>query len=90
MTTLLTDLMQHLQTLHTDYPGEDGRLMVAVTTASHTMEHFEVSEFHHEGQSVVLHCQSAQPEKPILRDDQPKPEAKRARACMHNDYTDLC
>jgi len=27
MTTLMADLMHHLQTVHTDHPGDDGRLM---------------------------------------------------------------
>jgi hypothetical protein len=96
MTTLLTDLMQHLQTLHSDHPGDDGRLMVAVSTRPHTMEHFEVSEFHHVGSSVVLYCQSAEAEQPAPAAEPtpvqkpPEPQAKRVRACVHNDYNDLC
>lgn len=92
MTTLLTDLMQHLQTLHSDHPGDDGRLMVAVPTTPHTMEHFEVSEFHHEGSAVVLYCQSAEAEaeQPMPAVESPEPEANRNRSCVHNDYNDLC
>jgi hypothetical protein len=92
MTTLLTDLMQHLQTLHTDHPDDDGRLMVAVPTAAHTMEHFEVSEFHHDGPSVVLYCQPPEPEKPMAAPTaEPEQRAlRRSRTCAHNDYNDLC
>ena len=57
MSTVLTDLIQHLQNVHTHHPGDDGRFMVAVPTTPHTVEQFEVSEVHHDGPSVVLCCQ---------------------------------
>ena len=63
MSTMLTDLIQHLQDAHTYHPGDDGRLMVVVPTTPHTMEQFEVREVHHDGPSVVLHCQPLQDEQ---------------------------
>ena len=36
MSTMMTNLIQHLQNAHTYHPGDDGRLMVAVTTTPHT------------------------------------------------------
>ena len=63
MSTMLTDLMQQLQDVHTYHPGDDGRLMVAVPTTPHTMEQFEVREVHHDGPSVVLYCQPLQDEQ---------------------------
>ena len=60
MSPMLTDLMQQLQDVHTYHPGDDGRLMVAVPTTPHTIEQFEVREVHHDGPSVVLHCQPLQ------------------------------
>ena len=63
MSTMLTDLIQQLQDVHTYHPGNDGRLMVAVPTTPHTIEQFEVREVHHDGPSVVLHCQPLQEEE---------------------------
>ena len=82
MSTMLTDLMQQLQDVHTYHPGDDGRLMVAVSTTPHTIEQFEVREVHHDGPSVVLHCQP-------LQDEQARPPAGKTRTCVHNDYEDL-
>ena len=62
MSTMLTDLIQQLQDVHTYHPGDDGRLMVAVPTTPHTVEQFEVREVHHDGPSVVLCCQPLQDE----------------------------
>ena len=44
MSPMLTDLMQQLQDVHTYHPGDDGRLMVAVSTTPHTIEQFEVGK----------------------------------------------
>ncbi len=90
MTEMLTDLMQHLQDVYTSHPGDDGRLMVAVPTTPDTIEQFEVKEVHHDGPSVVLFCQSLQDEQASRQHEEAKPEAKRKRACVHNDYEDLC
>jgi hypothetical protein len=83
MTTSLTDLIQHLQDFHTHHPGDDGRLMAAVPTTPHVVKHFEVGEVHHDGPSVVLHCQP-------LQDEQAGPQAEKTQTCVHNDYEDLC
>jgi len=90
MTDVLTDLMQHLQDVYTSHPGDDGSLMVAVSTTPDTLEHFEVKEVHHDGPSVVLYCQSLQVEQAAPQHEQAKPQAKRRRSCVHNDYEDLC
>ena len=63
MSTMLTDLIQHLQNAHTYHPGDDGRLMVVVPTTPHTIEQFEVREVHHDGPSVVLRCHPLQDEQ---------------------------
>ena len=82
MSTMLTDLIQQLQDVHTYHPGNDGRLMVAVPTTPHTIEQFEVREVHHAGPSLVLHCQP-------LEDEQLRPPAKKNRTHVHNDFEDL-
>jgi len=82
MSTMLTDLIQQLQDVHTYHPGNDGRLMVAVPTTPHTIEEFEVREVHRDGPSLVLHCQP-------LQDEQPRPPAEKTRTGVHNDYEDL-
>ena len=69
MSTMLTDLMQQLQDVHTYHPGDDGRLMVAVPTTPHTIEQFEVREVHHDGPSVVLYCQPLQDEQARPQDE---------------------
>ena len=70
MSPMLTELMQQLQDVHTYHPGDDGRLMVAVPTTPHTMEQFEVREVHHDGPSVVLHCQPLQDEQASHRKEE--------------------
>ena len=82
MSTMLTDLMQQLQDLHTYHPGNDGRLMVAVPTTPHTIDEFEVREVHHDGPSLVLHCHP-------LQEEQARPPAKKTRTHVHNDFEDL-
>ena len=95
MSTMLTDLMQQLQDVHTYHPGDDGRLMVAVPTTPHTVEQFEVREVHHDGPSVVLYCQPLQDEQARpqenrqAQDEQARPPAGKTRTCVHNDYEDL-
>ena len=96
MSTMLTDLIQHLQDVHTHHPGDDSPVIVAVPTTSHTLEHFEVGEVHHDGPSVVLHCQPLQGEQARAQDeearpqDEPaKPPAEKIWTCVHNDYEDL-
>jgi len=88
--------MQQLQDVHTYHPGDDGRLMVAVPTTPHTIEQFEVREVHHDGPSVVLHCQPLQEEQARPQEEQARPQeeqarppAKKTRTCVHNDYEDL-
>ena len=103
MSTMLTDLIQQLQDVHTYHPGDDGRLMVAVPTTPHTVEQFEVREVHHDGPSVVLCCQPLQDEQARQQDEQARPQdeqdrpqdeqasspAAKTRTCVHNDYEDL-
>jgi hypothetical protein len=91
MSDLLTDLMHQLQSVYTNHPGDDGRLMVAVPTTPNTMEQFEVREVHHDGPSVVLFCRPPQADEVSSQDEPPpQPQAKPKRACVHNDYEDLC
>ena len=82
MSTMLTELVQHLQDVHTHHLNDDGRVIVAVPTTPHTIEQFEVREVHHDGPSVVLHCRP-------LQDEQARPPAEKTRTCVHNDYEDL-
>ena len=96
MSTMLTDLMQQLQDVHTYHPGDDGRSIVAVPTTPHTVEQFEVREVHHDGPSVVLCCQPLQDEQARPQDEQDRPQDEQAspptrktRTCVHNDYEDL-
>jgi hypothetical protein len=89
MSTMLTDLIQQLQDVHTYHPGDDGRLMVAVPTTPHTIEEFEVREVHHDGPSVVLCCQPLQDEQARPQEEQSRPPAAKTRTCVHNDYEDL-
>ncbi len=89
MSTMLTDLIQQLQDVHTYHPGDDGRLMVAVLTTPHTMEQFEVREVHHDGPSLVLHCQPLQDEQVRPQAEQARHPAEKARTHVHNDYEDL-
>ncbi len=103
MSTMLTDLMQQLQDVHTYHLNGDGPVIVAVPTTPHTVEQFEVEKVHHDGPSVVLYCQPLpdeqarhQDEEPRHKDEEPRqqdaqanPPAKKTRACVHNDYEDL-
>jgi hypothetical protein len=95
MSTMLTELMQQLQDVHTHHLG-DGRVIVAVPTTPHTVEQFEVGEVHHDGPSVVLCCQPLQDEQDRPQDKQDRPQDEQAspptrkiRTCVHNDYEDL-
>ena len=38
MSTMLMELMHHLQDVHTHHPFDDGRVIVAVPTTSHAVE----------------------------------------------------
>ena len=89
MSTMLTNLIQHLQNSHTYDPSNDGRLMVAVPTTPHTMEQLEVREVRHDGPSVVLHCQPLQDEQTRAQEEQPSPPTRKTRTHVHNDYEDL-
>ena len=96
MSTMLTDLIQQLQDVHTYHPGDDGRVIVAVPTTPHTVEQFEVGEVHHDGPSVVLCCQPLQDEQDRPQDEQDRPQdeqdsppTRKTRTCVHNDYEDL-
>ena len=83
MSTMRTDLMHHLQEVHTRHPNHDGRVIVAVPTTAHTLEQFEVGEVYHDGPSLVLCCQP-------LRVEQAWSQSERPWAHVHNDYEDLC
>ena len=97
MSTMLMELMHHLQDVHTHHPFDGGRVIVAVPTTPHAVEQFEVGEVHHDGPSVVLHCQPLQDEEDdrpqdeqaMPQDEQATPPAKKTRTCVHNDYEDL-
>ncbi len=89
MSTMLTDLIQQLQGVHTYHPGDDGRLMVAVPTTPHTIEQFEVREVNHDGPSVVLCCQPLQDEQARPQEEQPRPPTRKTRTHVHNDFEDL-
>ena len=96
MSTMLTDLIQHLQDAHTHRPGDDSPVIVAVPTTPHTLEQFVVGEVHHDGPSVVLQCQPLQDEPARPQDEEAKPQdeearpaAAKTRTCLHNDYEDL-
>src|SRR5271165_7259656 len=89
MSTMLTDLIQQLQDVHTYHPGDDGRLMVAVPTTPHTIERFEVREVHHDGPSVVLCCQPLQDEQARPQEEQPRLPTRKTRTHVHNDFEDL-
>ena len=96
MSTMLMELMHHLQDVHTHHPFDDGRVIVAVPTTPHAVEQFEVGEVHHDGPSVVLYCQSLQDEEVTPQDEQDRPQdeqdrpaAKKTMTCVHNDYEDL-
>ena len=82
MSTMLMELMHHLQDVHTHYLNDGARVLVAVHTTPHSVEEFEVGEVHQDGPSVVLHCQP-------LQDEQARPAAKKTETCVHNDYEDL-
>ena len=89
MSTMLMELMHHLQDVHTHYPFDAGRIIVAVPTTPHAVEEFEVGEVYQDGPSVILHCQPLQDEQACPQDEQACPPAKKTRTCVHNDYEDL-
>lgn len=89
MSPMLTNLMHQLQDVHAYHPGDDGCLMVSVPTTPHTMERFEVREVHHDGPSVVLHCQPLQDQPARPQEERSRPTVKKTRSCVHNDYEDL-
>jgi len=96
MSTMLMELMHHLQDVHTHYPYDGARVIVAVPTTPHAVEQFELGKVHHDGPTVVLHCQPLQAEQARPQDEQARPQAeqarppaKKTRTCVHNDYEDL-
>jgi hypothetical protein len=93
MSTMLTELMQHLQDAYTRHPSDDMQVIVAVPTTPHTLEQFEVGEVHHDGPSVVLHCQPLQAmpqdEQTRSQEEPAKSPPARSRSSVHNDYEDL-
>jgi len=96
MSTMLMELMHHLQDVHTHHPNDGARVIVAVPTTPHAVEQFEVGEVHHDGPSVILYCQplqdeedGPQDEEDGPQDEQDGPPAKKTRTCVHNDYEDL-
>ena len=89
MSPMLTELVRHLQDVHTHHLNGDGRVIVAVPTTPHTVEQFEVGEVHHDGPSVVLCCQPLQDVQPRPQEEQPRPPTRKTRTHVHNDYEDL-
>jgi len=96
MSTMLMELMHHLQDVHTHYPHDGTRVIVAVPTTPHAVEQFEVGVVHHDGPSVVLYCRPLQDEQARSQDEQARhqdeqasPPAVKTRTCVHNDYEDL-
>ena len=96
MSTMLTELVQQLQDIHTHHLNGDGRVIVAVGTTPHAVEQFEVGVVHHDGPSVVLYCRPLQDEQARSQDEQARhqdeqasPPAVKTRTCVHNDYEDL-
>jgi hypothetical protein len=79
MSTMLMELMHHLQDVHTHHPFDDGRVIVAVHTTPHALEQFEVGEVHHDGPSVVLYCQPLQDEEVTPQDEQDRPQDEQDR-----------
>jgi hypothetical protein len=96
MSTMMMELIHHLQDVHTLHPNDDSRVIVAVPITPHAVEQFEVGEVHHDGPSVVLYCQPLQAEEARPQAEEARPQAEEARppakgtkACAHNDYEDL-
>ncbi len=103
MSTMLTELVQQLQDIHTHHLTDDRRVIVAVATTPNAVEQFEVGVVHHDGPSVVLYCKPLQDEQARHQDEEPRhqdeeprhqdaqanPPGKKTRACVHNDYEDL-
>ena len=89
MSTMLTDLVQQLQDIHTHHLNDDGRVIVAVGTTPDAVEQFEVGVVHHDGPSVVLYCRPLQDEQARPQEEQPNPPRVKTRTCVHNDYEDL-
>ncbi|MBV8129107.1 MAG: hypothetical protein JO114_15775 [Planctomycetaceae bacterium] len=78
MSTMVMELMQHLQDVHTHHPNDDGRVIVTVPTTPHAVEQFEVGVVHHDGPSVVLHCQPLEDEQARPQDEQARPQDEQA------------
>jgi hypothetical protein len=89
MSTMLTDLMHHLQEVHAHHPNDPGRVIVAVPTRAHRLEQFEVEEVRHDGSSVVLHCQPLREEPARPQEEPARSPKERTRPPFHNDYDDL-
>ncbi len=96
MSTMLMELMHHLQDIHTQHPYDDGRVIVAVPTTPNALEQFAVGEVRHDGPKLVLYCQPLQDEEARPQDEEARPQdeqagppAKKTRTCVHNDYEDL-
>ena len=89
MSTMLADLIQHLQDVQTLHPGHHSPVVVAVPTTHHTLEQFEVGEIHQDGPSVVLYCHPVQQEPEEPQDEPDSPRAEKTETCVHNDYEDL-
>jgi hypothetical protein len=89
MSTMLTDLMQHLQDVHTRHPNDHARVIVAVPTTAHRSEQFEVEKVRHDGSSVVLHCQPLREEPAPTQEEPARSPREKTRPPFHNDYDDL-
>jgi len=90
MSAMLTELMHSLQDVQAHHHNGDRRVIVEVPSTPHAVEQFEVGEVHTDGPSVVLYCQPLREERAGPQADQGRPQAKTTRACVHNDYEDLC
>ncbi len=90
MSTGLTDLIHQLRDFRTQHLGGEARVRVAVTSSAHGLEQFEIGAVHQDGPDLVLSCRPRQEEEDQPQDAAPQHRAERIRACLYNDYDDLC
>jgi hypothetical protein len=90
MSTRLTDLIHQLQDFRTQHLGGEARVRVAVTNPAHGSEQFEIGAVHQDGPVLVLSCQPLEEEESQPQDETPQHRAEPIRACLYNDYDDLC
>jgi hypothetical protein len=90
MSTGLTDLIHQLQDFSTQQHGGETRVRVAVSSPAHGLEQFEIGAVHQDGPDLVLSCQPLQEQGDPPQGRTPQHRAETTRACLHNDYEDLC